>query len=78
MQDLTLITRLLLWALKKRPDITSIYTQPEHDHPANIDLFPETGQGYAGQGSAEDLDLKRDYLQWCFDRTGPSRGSSPD
>ena len=51
MQDLTLITRLLLWALKKRPDITSIYTQPEHDHPANIDLFPETGQGYAGQGS---------------------------
>ena len=74
MQNLTVITRLLLWALKKRPDITTIYTQAEHDQPTDIELFPETGQGYPGQGSAEDLDLKRDYLQWCFDRTGPSRG----
>ena len=78
MEDLSLITRLLLWALKKRPDITTIYTKPEHDEPTDLDLFPETGQGYPGQGTAQDLALKRDYLEWCYQRTGPSRGSSAD
>ena len=78
MKDLSLITRLLLWALKKRSDITTIYNDHTNDEATDLDLFPETGQGYPGQGTAQDLALKRDYLEWCYQRTGPSRGSSAD
>ena len=78
MKDLSLVTRLLLWALQKRPDINTIYTTPEDEQPTNINFFPETGQSYPGQGSPEDLAFKRDYLEWCYERTGPSRGPSAD
>ena len=78
MDRLSLLTRLLLWALTKRPEISNIYTKQDDEFPTEINYFPESEGGYPGAGSREDIEFKREWLQHCFDRTGPSRGSSTD
>ena len=72
--DLSLLTRALIWLLNQRPDIDHIFVDPlatpDFD---DINQFPESGPYYPGKGSPVDTQLKRDYLEACWERTGPPK-----
>lgn len=72
--DLSLLTRALIWLLKRQPDIEHIFVDPNHPPDFNdFNQFPETGADYPGKGSPVDTELKRDYLEVCWRRTPPPR-----
>lgn len=72
--DLSLLTRALIWLLKRQPDIEHIFVDPNQT--TNIDdihYFPESEGDYPGKDSAFDTEFKRDYLEVCWRRTPPPR-----
>ena len=72
--DLSLLTKALIWLLNQRPDIDHIFVDPlatpDFD---DINQFPESGPFYPGKGSPIDTEFKRDYLEVCWKRTGPPK-----
>ena len=70
--DLSLLTRALIWLLMRRPDIENISIDPTLDLD-DINYFPESGADYPGKGSSFDIEFKRDYLEVCWSRTPPPK-----
>lgn len=70
--DLSLLTRALIWLLQRQPDIENISIDPTLDLD-DINYFPESGADYPGKGSTFDIEFKRDYLELCWSRTPPPK-----
>lgn len=70
--DLSLLTRALLWLLQRQPDIENILVDPTTNI-NDINYFPESESSYPGKDSAFDTEFKRDYLEVCWNRTPPPR-----
>jgi hypothetical protein len=70
--DLSLLTRALLWLLQRQPDIENILVDPTLEID-DIHYFPESEGDYPGKGSTFDTEFKRDYLEVCWNRTPPPK-----
>ena len=72
--DLSLLTRALIWLLNRQPDIEHILVDPTIDHDDEpITYIPDNTVDYWGKDSHIDRELKREYLEHCWNRTPPPK-----